>query len=418
MRIGTTQFKFAILLLGCAVTRIPANMQSPTVNVTTVARAYQSPDGAFSIEVPAGWQVRNEEGSNEVTILRGNVSVSVSTEGTEAGTNVEQWLEVNKSLLRQQCPTAEIREEGKTTVAGEAGAYFSMYCPGPRLPTIVIMSTAIKNGKLYSFNVTSPSAQLAAAQPEIDKMGQSFLPGSDKPESKEAHELRVAKANAEYDRRMKLLKEDCATGKMSQADCTTKAAEIGADEARAEGTSDAKTGQVITIGPPNPEGRGEGEAVNSRKTASDVIPADARKLAPNFTLTDSKGASVRLSDYKGRVVLLDFWATWCGGCKVEIPWYMEFQKKYKDSGLSALGVSLDEDGWKSVTPYLEKNPMNYLVLVGNKDLEKLYGIEGLPMTLLIDHHGRIAASYAGMVDKDAFEREIRVLLQESAKSAK
>src|ERR1700693_616896 len=95
---------------------------------------------------------------------------------------------------------------------------------------------------------------------------------------------------------------------------------------------------------------------------STPVSADnARKAAPNFTLSDSKGAAVRLSDYKGKVVLLDFWATWCHGCKTEIPWYMEFQNKYKDTGLSVIGVSMDEDGWKSVKPFVEEQKMNYVV---------------------------------------------------------
>jgi len=150
------------------------------------------------------------------------------------------------------------------------------------------------------------------------------------------------------------------------------------------------------------------------RAPADLTAANSRKTASSFTLSDSKGASVKLSDYKGRVVLLDFWATWCGGCKVEIPWYMEFQSKYKDKGLSAIGVSMDEDGWKSVRPFLEKNPMNYSVVVGNPDLAKLYGVDSMPMTLLIDRDGKIAASHVGMVDKDAFESEIQILLKESA----
>jgi cytochrome c biogenesis protein CcmG/thiol:disulfide interchange protein DsbE len=93
---------------------------------------------------------------------------------------------------------------------------------------------------------------------------------------------------------------------------------------------------------------------------------------------------------------------------------MEFQGKYKDSGLSVIGVSMDEDGWKSVKPFLEKNPMNYSVVVGNPGLAKLYGVDSMPMTLLIDRDGKIAASHVGMVDKDAFESEIQILLKDSA----
>lgn len=150
------------------------------------------------------------------------------------------------------------------------------------------------------------------------------------------------------------------------------------------------------------------------KAPADLTEANSRKTAWDFTLSDSKGASVKLSDYKGRVVLLDFWATWCTGCKVEIPWYMEFQNKYKEAGLSVVGVSMDEDGWKSVKPFLAEHPMNYSVVVGNTDLAKLYSVDSMPMTLLIDRDGKIAASHVGMVEKDAFEREIQILLKESA----
>jgi peroxiredoxin len=136
--------------------------------------------------------------------------------------------------------------------------------------------------------------------------------------------------------------------------------------------------------------------------------------APDFILSDSTGSSVKLSSYKGKVVLLDFWATWCGGCKVEIPWYVEFQNKYRNDGLTAIGVSMDGDGWKSVKPFLEEHKLNYPVVIANQDLTTRYGgLPSLPMTLLIDRDGRIAESHAGMVDKDAFENKIKTLLRES-----
>jgi peroxiredoxin len=150
---------------------------------------------------------------------------------------------------------------------------------------------------------------------------------------------------------------------------------------------------------------------------ADLTPATSRKTAPDFTLTDAKGAPVKLSAYKGRVVLLDFWATWCTGCKVEIPWYVEFQSKYKKSGLSALGVSMDEDGWKSVKPFLQQHKINYPIVIGNGDMGDRFGFSSMPATLLIDRDGRIADLHVGMVDKAAFENEIQTLLKESAKSA-
>jgi peroxiredoxin len=140
--------------------------------------------------------------------------------------------------------------------------------------------------------------------------------------------------------------------------------------------------------------------------------AESRKAAPGFTLPDSKGAPVSLSKYKGKVVLLNFWATWCHGCKLEIPWFMDFQKEYKRRGLAVIGVSMDEDGWKSVKPYIREKQLNYRVVIGNADLAKQYGLESMPMTLLIDRHGKIAASHAGVVDREAFASEIRALLAE------
>ena len=149
---------------------------------------------------------------------------------------------------------------------------------------------------------------------------------------------------------------------------------------------------------------------------ANTTPARLRKAAPDFTLSDSKGASVRLSDYKGRVVLLDFWATWCHGCNIEIPWYMEFQQKYKDKGLAVIGVAMDDDGWKSVRPFSDEKKINYMIVVENEGLAKEYGVNALPVTLLIDRNGKIAESHAGMVDKKSFEKDIRTLLQ-STKSA-
>src|SRR5712692_766059 len=150
------------------------------------------------------------------------------------------------------------------------------------------------------------------------------------------------------------------------------------------------------------------------KAPTDLTAANSRKTASDFTLSDSKGASVKLSAYKGRVVLLDFWATWCEGCKVEIPWYMEFQKKYKESGLSVVGVSVDDDGWKSVKPFIEAKQVNYPVVIGDWDLAGRFGITSLPVTLLIDRNGKVADLHVGMVDKDAFDREIQLLLSDSA----
>lgn len=137
--------------------------------------------------------------------------------------------------------------------------------------------------------------------------------------------------------------------------------------------------------------------------------------APDFTLADSTGAPVKLSALNGKVVLLDFWATWCHGCQIEIPWYMEFQNKYGKDGLAAVGVSMDEDGWKAVKPYLQDHKLNYPVVVATKDVANKYGgLPSLPVTLLIDRSGKIAEVHAGMVEKSEFETRIKQLLQKGS----
>jgi thiol-disulfide isomerase/thioredoxin len=143
-----------------------------------------------------------------------------------------------------------------------------------------------------------------------------------------------------------------------------------------------------------------------------LLPQHERKAAPIFTLTDATAAPIALSRYKGRVVLLDFWATWCTGCKVEIPWYVEFQRKYARQGLSSIGAAMDEEGWTVVKPYLRAHPITYPIVLGVPDLVKPYDITNLPVTLLIDRQGRIADAHAGMVDKDVWEQEIQLLLKE------
>lgn len=153
------------------------------------------------------------------------------------------------------------------------------------------------------------------------------------------------------------------------------------------------------------------------KVPKDLTPPDSRKPLPGIALTDSNGAPVDLSAYKGRVVLLDFWATWCEGCKEEIPWFMEFQDKYNKTGLTVVGASLDDDGWKSVKPYLSEHKINYRIVIGTFESAKQFGVDkGMPVSVLIDRDGKMADVHPGMVDKDAFEREIQTLLKESGKN--
>lgn len=140
--------------------------------------------------------------------------------------------------------------------------------------------------------------------------------------------------------------------------------------------------------------------------------AKERKTAPDFTLKDANGADVKLSDYRGKVVLLNFWATWCGPCGLEIPWFIDFEQQYRSKGLEVVGVSMDEDGWTAVKPYVAEHKMNYRVLLGNDSVSQLYGgVESLPTTFLIDKEGKFAFSpHVGLAGKSEYLNEIQTLL--------
>ncbi len=151
----------------------------------------------------------------------------------------------------------------------------------------------------------------------------------------------------------------------------------------------------------------------SNTTVKAAVKAEKdRKSAPEFALKDANGQTVHIADYKGKVVLLDFWATWCGPCKVEIPWFMEFEQQFKDKGFAVLGVSMDEDGWSVVKPYLVEMKVNYRIVLGNDQVGELYGgVESLPTTFLIDRQGKIASIHIGLSrGKEDFKNDIVHLL--------
>ena len=99
--------------------------------------------------------------------------------------------------------------------------------------------------------------------------------------------------------------------------------------------------------------------VSDQASTEAAAAASPREDAPDFTLKDVEDRDVKLSDYEGKVVLLNFWATWCGPCKIEMPWFVEFQRKYKDRGFSVIAVSMDEEGWDVVRPFLEDLKPNF-----------------------------------------------------------
>ena len=143
-----------------------------------------------------------------------------------------------------------------------------------------------------------------------------------------------------------------------------------------------------------------------------------RKPAPHFTLKDATGASVSLSDYQGKVVLLNFWATWCGPCKIEIPWFIDFQQRYKDRDFAVIGVSMDDDGWQSVKPYVAEHKMNYRIVIGTEEVSQQFGgVEALPTTFILDREGRIASKHVGLVSKSNYQDEILNLLDSPKSTA-
>lgn len=155
----------------------------------------------------------------------------------------------------------------------------------------------------------------------------------------------------------------------------------------------------------------------SAPVQASLKPPSGRTLAPDFNLKDANGRDVKLTDLKGKVVLVNFWATWCHGCQTEIPWFIEFQKEYADGGLVVVGISMDDDGWKSVRPWLKEKRVNYPIVIGNEGLGKQYGLDGMPLTALVDREGRLADVHSGLVDKTATQQKIRALLQESFKDS-
>ena len=138
--------------------------------------------------------------------------------------------------------------------------------------------------------------------------------------------------------------------------------------------------------------------------------AGSAKLAPAFSLKDTAGHPLQLSDYRGKVVVLDFWATWCEPCKQEIPHLIDLQNRYGAQGLQVVGISMD-DSEDPVRAFQQQYKMNYPIAVGNEHLADQYGgVLGLPITFVIDKQGQIVARHIGATASTVFEEEIKRLL--------
>lgn len=144
---------------------------------------------------------------------------------------------------------------------------------------------------------------------------------------------------------------------------------------------------------------------------ANISYANQYGIAPDFTLKDINGNAMSLGDFKGKVVILDFWATWCPPCREEIPHFKELYTQYKEKGLEIIGVALDDGGLQDVKPFAEENGINYPILLGNDKVTRDYGgIKGIPTTFVIDRQGNIIEKFLGYRQKEVFEKIIKKLL--------
>ena len=133
--------------------------------------------------------------------------------------------------------------------------------------------------------------------------------------------------------------------------------------------------------------------------------------APKLVLKSLEGKTVNLEDFKGKVVMVDFWATWCQPCTIMIPWLVEFRNRYASQGFEIVGVAMDDEGIEAVRPFVEKNKMNYPVVLGNETAATDWGgVFGLPTSFMIDRQGKIRVTHQGLIGKKIIEEEIRGLL--------
>jgi len=140
-------------------------------------------------------------------------------------------------------------------------------------------------------------------------------------------------------------------------------------------------------------------------------------VAPDFELKSLDGKQVRLSDYRGKAVLLNFWATWCAPCKIEMPWFVDLQKQYASQGLQVIGVAMDDSGEETIARFAQQMGINYPVLIGKEAVGDAYGgVEFLPTTFIIDRQGKVVDRVFGLAGRSEFEDNIKKALGPGARA--
>ena len=137
----------------------------------------------------------------------------------------------------------------------------------------------------------------------------------------------------------------------------------------------------------------------------------AKKKAPPFSLKTSEGTTVELKKLKGKLVLVNFWATWCGPCRAEIPAFVDLYERYKDKGLEIVGISVDDNGWSDVKPFVEKYKINYPVVIDQGAVVRAYGnFNAIPVTFIVDKEGNLVDRHVGLMKKEVLQSLIKSYL--------
>jgi peroxiredoxin len=154
-----------------------------------------------------------------------------------------------------------------------------------------------------------------------------------------------------------------------------------------------------------------------QKRPTSSLVGDVRGAeAPDFELVSLDGRKVKLSDYRGKAVVLNFWATWCAPCKIEMPWFVDIQSHYGNDGLAILGVAMDDSDPQKISQFASQMGVNYPVLLGTNKVSEAYGdVEYLPTTFYINRQGKIVGKVAGLIGKAEIEADARKALDLDSK---